>query len=338
MRKPRVVAGGFTVLIFLAMSFATTSVEGQAGQGTWKVPRTPWGEPDFQGIWTTNEMHGVPNTRAKGIPAEITEAAALSRRQQTTAGTLTGETVGNYDEAFRDTSAKFTKQSISRQGSLVIDPADGQMPPLTAKELERRKASGAEVGGGADVIGRGRPADWIAFGPWGRCITRGAQTIVPPSGYNNGVQIVQAPGVVAIQKEMIHETRVVNVNGVAPGAKLRTWAGNSRSRWEGDTLVVEITNFDGRAGLSGGTKDAKLTERFTRLGPNELEYLYTVDDPNIWTTPWTGRMTMSLDPAQYELVEYACHEANYSMMNSLSAARAEEKAEREAAAKKPASR
>jgi hypothetical protein len=330
MRNTLVAAGGTAVLILLAVSLAPTTVAGEAG---YKAPRTPWGEPDFQGIWTTNEMHGVPNTRGKGAPAELTETDALARRQRTTAGTVTAEGIGNYDEAFRDTSARFTKQRISRQGSLIVDPADGQLPPPAAG-----RTRGGDEGGGADIIGRGRPADWTAFGAWGRCITRGSPTIVPPSGYNNGVQIVQSPGVVAIQKEMIHETRVVNINGPAPGPKVRTWAGNAQGRWEGETLVVEITNFDGRAGLSGATKDAKLTERFTRLGPNELEYLFTIEDPKVWTRPWTGRMTMSLDPAQYELVEYACHEANYSMINSLSAARAEEKAEREGAAKKPAAR
>ena len=340
MRKSLVVAGGLLILIVLAMSFAPASVEGQAG---YKAPKTPWGEPDFQGIWTTNEMHGVPNTRPAGTSATISEADALARRQKTTAGTVGAEGIGNYDEAFRDTSARWTKQRISTQASVIVDPPDGQMPPFTPQELERRKAGrGARsaTGDGADVIGRARPADWTGFGAWGRCITRGAPTIVPPSGYNNGVQIVQGPGYVAIQKEMIHETRVVATNGGPQlSSKVTTWSGNGRGRWDGDTLVVEITNIDPRAGgLSGASPSAKLTERFTRRGPNELEYLFIVDDPNVWTRPWTGRMTMSLDQAQYELVEYACHEANYSMINSLSAARAEEQAERGAAAKKPASR
>jgi hypothetical protein len=310
-------------------------LEGQGRQGavaaaptpaTYKAPRTPWGEPDFQGIWTTNEMHGVPNTRAAGSPAVISEADALARRQKTTAATVGAEGIGNYDEAFRDTSAKFTRQRISRQGSIIVDPPDGQMPPRRTAPGEPARAASVPAGG---------PAGPEALGGWERCITRGAKTIVEPSGYNNGVQFVQSPGVVAIQKEMIHETRIISINaGPHVSSKIRTWAGDARGRWEGDTLVVEIRNFDGRAGLSGAGRDATLTERYTRLGPNELEYLFTVDDPGVWERPWTGRMTMSLDPGQYELVEYACHEANYSMINTLSAVRRQEAAGREAPSRK----
>jgi hypothetical protein len=302
-----------------------------AGQSGWKAPRTPWGELDLQGIWTTNEMHAVPVER----PAELKGRDTLSpeeanaRRERTTQGTVNAEGIGNYDRAFRDTAIGYTKQRISQQASLIVDPPDGRFPPLTAEAAKRRAAAAQPPR---------RPADWTDLHAWGRCITRGALTIVEPSGYNNGVQIVQGPGTVTIQKEMIHETRVVPTNaGPHPGPKVRAWAGIPRGRWEGDTLVVEVKNFDGRAPLFGASRDAVLVERFTRLGPDELEYTFTVTDPATWTRPWTGRMTMSLDSGQYELVEYACHEANYSMTNSLSAARAEERAEA-AAKKKPAAR
>ncbi len=352
MRKRTSIAPGVSiVLIVMGVSMALVSVAAQAGRAsasaaaasTWKTPRTPWGEPDFQGIWTTNEMHGIPNER----PAEfatrstLTQEEANARRERTTRGTVEAEGIGNYDRAFRDTALGYTKQRVSTQASLIVDPPDGRLPPLTPEAQKRRGGgrggAGAAAGGGADVIGRSRPADWTGFGAWGRCITRGSLTIVEPSGYNNGVQIVQGPGFVAVEKEMIHETRIVPTNGGPHlNSNMRFWAGDARGHWEGETLVVEVTNFDGRAGLFGASKDAHLTERFTRLGPSELEYQYTVDDPSTWTRPWTGRMTLSLDPTQYELVEYACHEANYSMVNSLSAARAEEKAEAEQ--KKPAGR
>jgi len=343
MRKRSViVSGGLAVLMVAGASMTPVPVAGQAkpDASNYKVPKTAWGEPDFQGIWTTNEMHGVPNERPKEFADKptLTEKESLDRRERTTQGTVGAEGIGNYDRAFRDTALGYTKQRVSLQSALIVDPPDGRFPPLTAEAQKRRGTSGGETGG-ADIIGRGRPADWTAFGAWGRCITRGARTLVEPSGYNNGVQIVQSPGVVAIQKEMIHETRVIPINaGPHVGSSLRTWAGDARGRWEDDTLVVDITNFDGRAGLQGASRDAKLTERYRRLGPNELEYLFTVEDPATWTRPWTGRMTLSLDPEQYELVEYACHEANYSMLNSLSAARAEEKAERGAQTKKPAAR
>jgi hypothetical protein len=328
-------------LLVLIAGRETMSPVSAAGQGpaassaSYKPPRTPWGEPDFQGIWTTNEMHGVPNTRAAGSPAMMSEADALARRQKTTAATVGAEGIGNYDEAFRDTSAKYTKQRISRQASIIVDPPDGQMP-------RRRSVPGGpadRLRQGSGGVPAGGPAGPEALGGWERCITRGAKSIVEPSGYNNGVQIVQSPGVVAIQKEMIHETRIIPINaGPHVSAKIRSWAGDARGRWEGDTLVVEIRNLNGRAGLAGAGPDATLVERYTRLGPNELEYLFIVDDPNVWERPWTGRMTMSLDAGQYELVEYACHEANYSMVNTLSAARRQEAAEREAGTKKPAAR
>ncbi len=331
MRSRSLPALGAAVLLIVAVvALATTPIAGQTGRGTsGKTPRTSWGDPDFQGIWTTNEMHGVPLERPKELAGKdtLTAQEANARRERTTQGTVTAEGIGNYDRAFRDTALGFTKQRVSTQASLIVDPPDGRLPPLTSEAEQRRAAQQPRRGQ--------RPADWTDLGTWGRCITRGALTIVEPSGYNNGVQIVQGPGYVAIQKEMLHETRVVPLNaGPHLGSNLRSWAGDARGRWEGDTLVVEVTNFDGRSPLFGATRDARLVERFTRLGPDELEYRYTVEDPNTWTRPWTGRMTMSLDPGQYELVEYACHEANYSMVNTLSAARAEEKAEREGKTKK----
>jgi hypothetical protein len=336
MRQRSLVASAALLASILAgVLLASIPVAGQSG---YKAPRTPWGEPDFQGIWTANEMHGVPTERPKEFAdrAEVTEKEALDRRERTTQGTVNAEGIGNYDRAFRDTALGYTKQRVSLQSSLIIDPPDGRLPPMTPEALKRRGARSTAADAGADAIGS-RPADWTAFGPWGRCITRGGKTIVEPSGYNNGVQIVQGPNVVAIQKEMIHETRVIPTNaGPHLSPKIRTWAGDARGRWEGETLVAEITNMNGRAGLSGAGPNAKMTERYTRLGPTELEYRFTVEDPATWTRPWTGRMTLSLDPDQYELVEYACHEANYSMINSLSAARAEEKAERQGQTKKPA--
>lgn len=333
-----------SLLIVAGVSMAPSCIAGEGGEkaasspdaadASWTAPRTPWGDPDFQGIWTTNEMHGVPLERPAEFAGKdaLTAEEAAARREQTTQRTVTAEGIGNYDRAFRDTALGFTKQGLSTQASLVVDPPDGRLPPLTAEAQTRREQQRARRGQ--------RPADWTDLGTWGRCITRGALTIVEPSGYNNGVQIVQGPGYVAIQKEMIHETRVVPLNGRPHlGSNLTLWSGDARGRWEGETLVIEATNFDGRGPLFGASRNARLVERFTRLSPDQLEYRFTVEDPTIWTRPWTGRMTMSYDAGQYELVEYACHEANYSMTNTLSAARAEEKAEQQGKGqRKPAGR
>ncbi len=153
-----------------------------------------------------------------------------------------------------------------------------------------------------------------------------------PGVYNNGLQIVQGPGYVAIQKEMIHETRVIPTEPRPHlGAGITQWLGDSRGYWEGDTLVIEVTNFNGQESYRGSSTSMTLVERYTRTGPDTLEYRFTVDDPEIWTAPWTGMFNFMRDDSQYELVEYACHEGNYGMTNILSGARATERAEAEAA-------
>ena len=310
--------------LFLAAAAAAGLAAPAAGQdsGGWTAPRTSWGDPDFQGVWTANEMHAVPLERSEdlGDSGTLSDEAAAERREATTQRTVNAEGIGNYDRAFRDTALGYTKQEPSTQASLVVDPPDGRLPPLTAAEERRREENPRRR-----VV---RTTNWEEMGNWPRCITRGALTIVQPSGYNNGVQIVQGPGYVAITKEMLHETRIVPVNGGAHvGENVTTWSGDARGRWEGDTLVVEIANFNGRSSLFGASANARLTERFTLIGPGQLEYLFTVDDPTVWTRPWTGRMTISKDDSQYELVEYACHEGNYAMINTMSGARALQEAE-----------
>jgi hypothetical protein len=147
-----------------------------------------------------------------------------------------------------------------------------------------------------------------------------------PSIYNNGLQIVQGPGHVAIQKEMIHETRVIPTEPrPALGPNVTSWLGDPRGHWEGDTLVVETTHLNGRAPYRGSSDNLTLVERFTRLGPTILEYQFTLDDPTVWTRPWTGMFRFDKDDDQYELVEYACHEGNYGMTNILSGSRALER-------------
>ena len=309
---------------FLVAAAAAGFAAPAAGQdsGGWTAPRTSWGDPDFQGVWTANEMHAVPLERSEdlGDSGTLSDEAAAERREATTQRTVNAEGIGNYDRAFRDTALGYTKQEPSTQASLVVDPPDGRLPPLTAAEERRREENPRRR-----VV---RTTNWEEMGNWPRCITRGALTIVQPSGYNNGVQIVQGPGYVAITKEMLHETRIVPVDGGAHvGENVTTWSGDARGRWEGDTLVVEIANFNGRSSLFGASANARLTERFTLIGPGQLEYLFTVDDPTVWTRPWTGRMTISKDDSQYELVEYACHEGNYAMINTMSGARALQEAE-----------
>ena len=287
------------------------------------APRTPWGEPDLQGIWTGNSAHGIPLERPANVNAEaLTPEEAAARRERGTLGSIWG-----YEREWRDTTLGYVKTAPSTQVAMVIDPPDGRIPPLTEEgrreaEAARRQAATEETGDGGGRLPAG-PED---LSSWVRCITRGMPGMMLPTVYNNGLQIVQGPGFVAIQKEMIHETRVVPTRPRERlGDGLASWLGDPQGRWEGDTLVVETTNFNGRAVFRGASAGMRLIERFTRVAPDVLEYQFTIDDPAIWTRPWTAQFNFDLDNEQYELVEYACHEGNYGMTNILSGARAREK-------------
>ena len=279
------------------------------------VPRTPWGTPDLQGVWTGDASDGIPLERPRSADdaAEVlTPEEAAARRERGTLGSIWG-----YEAEWRDTTLGYVKSAPSRQVAMVIDPPDGRIPERTAEAQERAAAARAGFQRGALPAG---PED---LSQWVRCITRG---IVPmPTIYNNGLQVAQGPGFVTVTTEMVHETRVIPTEDTPKLADgVTSYRGASRGRWEGDTLVVEVTNFNGRASFRGSSENLTLTERYTRTGPDTLEYRFTLDDPSVWTQPWTGMYTFVRDDTQYELVEYACHEGNYGMTNILSGARARE--------------
>lgn len=282
------------------------------------VPRTPWGEPDLQGVWTGNSAHSIPLERpvAAAEVEALTPEEAEARRERGTLGSIWG-----YEREWRDTTLGYVKTAPSTQVAMVIDPPDGRIPPLTAAAAQARaEAAGRGRGGSRTPYPNEGPEDLPNFV---RCITRGLPGMMMPGIYNNGLQIVQGPGHVAVQKEMIHETRVVPTEPrPALGPNLTSWLGTAQGRWDGDTLVVETTNFNGRAPYRGSGENLTLVERFTRLGPTTLEYQFTIDDPTVWTRPWTGMFRYDKDDDQYELVEYACHEGNYGMTNILSGSRA----------------
>ena len=284
-------------------------------QGPYEAPRTSWGEPDLQGIWTSNSSHGIPLERPDDVAGdELTVEEAVARREGGTLGSIWG-----YDREWRDTTLGYGNAAVSTQVAMVIDPPDGRIPPLTPEGEELARKTEREL----RAYTRGPSAGPEDLTPYVRCITRGLPSMMMPSVYNNGLQIAQGPGYVAITKEMIHETRLVPTTPrPAAGPDLKLWLGVPQGRWEGDTLVIETTNFNGRASYRGSTEDLKLTERYTRIGPGMLEYQFTIDDPKVWTTPWTAMFRFEKDDSQYELVEYACHEGNYGMTNILSGSRA----------------
>jgi len=281
--------------------------------GPYDAPRTPWGEPDLQGIWTSSSAVGIPLERPEGVDAdEVTPEEAIARHE----GRLLGGIWG-YEREWRDTTLEYGS-AVSTQVAMVIDPPDGRMPPRV--EAERAPALAGDERAPRRSVVPGGPED---LSTWVRCITRGL--IPTPGGYNNGLQIVQGPGFVAITREMIHETRVVPTTPrPALGEDLTAYQGSARGRWDRDTLVVETTNFNGGASFRGSSENLTLTERYTRIGPATLEYRFTLDDPTVWTRPWTATFRWDLDDSQYELVEYSCHEGNYGMTNILSGARAKD--------------
>jgi len=212
----------------------------------------------------------------------------------------------------------------SRQSSLIVEPADGRMPPMTPDGLARQKNAG-----GTYVKQTGF-ASAAELGPYDRCISRGVVGSMMPVVYNNGNEIIQAPGFVAFRNEMIHEVRIIPIDGREPlPATMKSYMGSSRGHWEGNTLVVRTTNLNGKTGMQGNgmmliPSDALvLEERFIPLGPDVLQYEVSINDPKTWMAPWKVSFPLKRDPG-YQIFEYACHEGNHAMRNVLSASRADE--------------
>jgi len=306
-----VVEAGFAGVV-TAMD-AATDITTQVQEYT--VPRTPWGTPDLQAVWTGDAAHGISFERPRdvGDADVLTPEQAAARRERGTLGSIWG-----YEAEWRDTTLGYVNSAPSRQVAMVIDPPDGRIPDMTPEAQERNRAARAGFRRGALPEGPEDLSNWV------RCITRG---LVPmPTIYNNGLQIAQGPGFVTVQREMVHEMRVIPTDDTPHvGSNITSYLGDPRGRWDGDTLVVEITNLNGRASFRGSSENLTLTERYTRTGPDTLRYEFTLDDPAVWTRPWTGMYTFVRDESQYELVEYACHEGNYGMTNILSGSRATER-------------
>jgi hypothetical protein len=290
----------------------------------WKAPRTAWGHPDLEGIWTTDDMRGVPMSRPQqyGTRVYLTDQEFADRAKQR-------GTARDIDDARTGT---FRNEEGSRDfgyTSLVIDPPDGRVPAITQAAAARRS-----------------PRDQGSFGlgPWekvqdfslyDRCITRGMIGSFMPAVYGNGARIVQTPDSVVISYEMVHDTRVIPLDGRPHlSTNIKQFMGDSRARWEGDTLVIESRNFTDRTAVGGArhSENMRIVERFTRIDPEMIDYEVHVDDAATFTKPWTMRLTITKQP-DYQIFEYGCHEGNIAMRNALSAERAYEAAVAEAAAK-----
>jgi hypothetical protein len=295
----------------------------------YKAPRTPWGDPDLQGNYTNLSEAGTPMER----PAEyvgknmndFSRAELADIKKKLAARTINaflGPTEAP-DNWWQPAYGEFVEKGT--QLWFVIDPADGRIPPLTPDAQQKRAAAAA--GNRDRALKRDHP-DWVTdLNLYDRCITRGYPASMMPTIYGNAYQIVQAPGLVAIRMEMIHETRMIPLDGRPhPPADVHLDMGDARGHWEGDTLVVETTNFRDRSAYQNANPDRlRLVERFTRTGPKTVRWQVTVDDPTTWTKPWTFAMPLTLDDSQ-PFQAYECHEGNYGVPNILSATRAEERA------------
>jgi hypothetical protein len=297
--------------------------------------RTPWGDPDLRGTYTSDNSIGVPFERPTqlGTRAELTDeeyAARVDANEEQVAkdqNPLPESEFSAEDPSAINASRHWLERPDvpSRATSLVVEPPNGRLPELTPAGQERLAERRARRN-------RGLPASYTDFTNYDRCLTRGLVGSIVPVIYGNGTEIVQAPGVVVIRNEMIHEARVIPLDGSAHvGAGVRLWMGDSRGRFESETLVIETTNFTDRTGLGGNGNGAvhseKLTlvERLRRVDDDTLRYEFTVHDPETYTQPWTVAFDLDRRPG-YEIYEYACHEGNYGLANMLSAARAEERA------------
>jgi hypothetical protein len=287
-------------------------------------PKTAWGEPDLQGIWPINHLIAVglqrsPQNADKPYLSdeELSKAqAALDARN----GRFTGAAIPVADRS----------QKVMKQTSLIMDPPNGRFPELTpyGKELQ------------AKMKGTYHPTQTVFdsiedFAAWDRCVTRGMPVSMEPRNYNNGIRIMQSPGYVIVIVEMAHEARVIpTTNAPKLDPAIQQWMGESRGHWEGNTLVVETTNFNGLVGetsqgvpgspnpLQPETPNLKITERFTRVGPEEIEFRMKIEDPQVLVSSYTVGYPMYLDNS-YDMYEYACHEGNTAVRNYIEASRYE---------------
>jgi hypothetical protein len=323
------------VLSVLMMStVAQESVSGQTRSAApasatrkWTPPKTVWGDPDLQGTYTNLYENGTPLERPENFEGrrleDITKEELLEIKRAARKRTV--ENFSGPLHALEDWWQPDLDLTKGSQAWLVVDPPNGKVPPMTVEATERIAARAAA----RKASGRGPSDSYEDRSLYDRCITRGLPGSMMPAIYGNTYQIVQGPGYVSIIYEMIHEIRVIPLDGKPHvSSKVRSYMGDARGRWEGDTLVVETTNFREEAIYrNANPATLKLIERFTRIAPDKIKWSVTVNDPLTWTQPWTFTMPLTKEDGG-PVLEYSCHEGNHGLRNILSGARAEEEAAR----------
>ncbi len=320
---------------------------GAHAQSAWRAPRAADGHPEIQGVWVNNsatplERPAIVDGRAFLTDQEVTalrqkasqlfddgnsDAAFFDQVFETVLANVKGTKAGfkSTDGQTGDYSSVWTEsRDWDNRTSLITDPPNGRVPALTAQAAEAQRARFAST--------RGRPAGPEDRSLSERCITYGTPQLV--AGYQSYREIVQSPAAVAIMTEMIHDTRVIPLNASPHVAsEFQAWDGDPRGHWEGDTLVVDSTNFKPGAFRNVSTDKLHLVERFTRTGPETLQWEITIDDPGAWTKPWTVKVL--LRRADKTVFEYACHEGNYGLMDILAGARREDAEEAQPGTARP---
>ncbi|MGE3705617.1 MAG: hypothetical protein AB7I13_10120 [Vicinamibacterales bacterium] len=321
--------GALGVSVVLVLSSAVAAQQSSRAAATqdirdakkWTAPKTPWGDPDLMGQWNSQTSTPLqrPLTGAlagkETISEEEAESFEESNRQAFDAAPTKGDP-GTYNAFWRDAGKALTRTS------LIIDPADGRIPPFTPEAEKRLAAERAERAkrGPSDS-----PDTYEDLGPWPRCISRGWNGI--GSWYSSNYQIFQSRGYVVVFQELIHEPRIIPLDGRPhlPG-HVRLWMGDSRGRWEGDTLVVDTTNFSPKTNYQGSRETLHLIERYRRTDQDTIDYTFTVDDPHTFTRQWTVSRPMRRVTDGINVYEYACHEGNRAMVGILTGARLADKA------------
>jgi len=298
--------------LFITAAICATAIA-VAAQKPYTAPRTPWGHPDLQGTWTTDDARSVPLQRAP----EFGDRRFLSDQEYADRKRRDDETRGDVHLA-AGTFVGEVGTRTHRQTSLVIEPGNGRVPARTPAADQRMAAINKSVN---PLL----PLTWEDRSLFERCISRGPLASLPTL-YGNGLRIVQAPGVVAISHEMIHETRIIPIDGRLPGESFHSYMGYSTGKWDGDVLVIETSGFTNKTALAGTrhTEKLRVVERLTRTADDTITYEATVTDPDTWTAPWKVSVPLTTQPG-YEVYPYDCHEGNNALRNMLSAARAEEK-------------
>jgi hypothetical protein len=323
------------LLVLAIATGAVALVAPLGGQSSKKytVPRTPWGDPDLQGVW--NDATSTPLQRPGGLGKEVLSDEEAADFQKTLANDLTrdrrdGGPEVDVNRAYNDhwMDARRLKITADHRTSLIVDPPDGRIPALVPLSPERQRMRAARTEAGARFQA-GLPDDFSDMSLPVRCIIRTDSPPYLPTIYNNDFQVFQSPGIVAISPEMIHSARIIPLDGRPHLNKgLHQWLGDSRGRWDGTTLVVETTNFrtdDGVIFQGANPATFKITERFTRVDATSLNYEFTVEDPMTWVRPWTALIPWNkIDPAE-QMYEYGCHEDNFDIVHFLSGARKRQK-------------